>query len=201
MLRALLGVMELEGYCQVLRKRRMGTLGAWVGAPANLDSVLRVPAKKQEGGWRPQGTETPIPLHLSVFIMLVSQRCSRYSEDWGLGDPRRPDPSRFLGADAQNRAEIRHRWKRRRREVVLGGGLVSSRGHKIVLMRRCRSLRDGFLEQRYFCPKRMVFLVGGDTGTPDDTLRGPGCKGGGDSQKQLIHMNTPCNDVWTPSNK
>jgi len=65
MLRALLGVMELEGYCQVLRKRGMGTSGAWVGAPANLDSVLRVPAKKQEGRWRFQGTEIPIPLCLS----------------------------------------------------------------------------------------------------------------------------------------
>ena len=65
MLCVLLRVTELEGYRQVLRKRGMGTSGAWVGAPANLDSVLRVPAKKQEGGWRFQGTEIPIPLRLS----------------------------------------------------------------------------------------------------------------------------------------
>jgi len=36
---------ELEGYRQVLRKMGMGISGAWVGALATLDSVLRVPAK------------------------------------------------------------------------------------------------------------------------------------------------------------
>jgi len=46
MLRALSGQTQLEGYGQVLKKRGMGTSGAWVGAPANLGSVLRVPAKK-----------------------------------------------------------------------------------------------------------------------------------------------------------